>query len=407
MSNYRDWLINLAILSITLIVSLSLAEFAIRQLGEYDEDDNFVLDEYGTVRPYHLPIEHTEDLVETYYERFDETILRYDPQTGWSPRPNSVSVKGLYRYNSVGIRSAPTEYSLEPEAGVLRIALFGDSMTHGDEVVFEDTWGYYLEQWLNQLGVRAEVINFGVGGYGMDQALLRWQTLGQQYQPDWVILGLQMENVNRNVNLIRSIYRNSTELPFSKPRFILSDTGALQPINLPPIPPNEVIAVMEDFTAWPLAQHEAFYQTGDYEAAWWQQSKFLALLHEVALNKPTDERISYALEDEAAQVTLAIIEAFEQSVMAQEARFLTVYLPRHKHLTTLLSGEPLAFDTLLTSIGEAYPLIRPEAKRLYESPTPVVEVLYIGGHYSPLGNELVAESLVEYFVQTVNVAETQ
>ena len=68
----------------------------------------------------------------------------------------------------------------------------------------------------------------GFSAYAMDQAFLRWKTLGRKYSPDIVLFGFQAENVNRNVNMLRAFYVAGTGIPFSKPRFILSNEGRLR-----------------------------------------------------------------------------------------------------------------------------------------------------------------------------------
>ena len=54
-----------------------------------------------------------------------------DAELGWTVKPSGHSEE--YRANSEGIRS-DVSYSDAPAPGVLRIATFGDSFTHGDEV---------------------------------------------------------------------------------------------------------------------------------------------------------------------------------------------------------------------------------------------------------------------------------
>ena len=39
-------------------------------------------------------------------------------------------------------------------------------------------WGFFLERNLTDLGYNVEVMNFGVGGYGIDQIYLRWEIEG-------------------------------------------------------------------------------------------------------------------------------------------------------------------------------------------------------------------------------------
>src|SRR3972149_11419493 len=64
------------------------------------------------------------------------TYLAHSPTLGWTIKPNGYSP--LYRANAQGIRGN-NDYRVIPSEGVLRLATFGDSFTHGDEVRNEDT----------------------------------------------------------------------------------------------------------------------------------------------------------------------------------------------------------------------------------------------------------------------------
>lgn len=120
--------------------------------------------------------------------------LQFDPVLGWSIRPNARAEGQdgiIYTANSAGIRSL-REYPPEPSAGITRIATFGPSFTHGDEVPDDATWQAQMERARPDL----EVMNWGVGGYGTDQAFLRYETRGVAYRPDIVIIGFEENNVN-------------------------------------------------------------------------------------------------------------------------------------------------------------------------------------------------------------------
>ena len=59
--------------------------------------------------------------------------------------------------------------------GSLRLACFGDSFTFGDEV--QDAWCY--PAMLEQRNPGLEALNYGVGAYGTDQALLQIHLQGE------------------------------------------------------------------------------------------------------------------------------------------------------------------------------------------------------------------------------------
>lgn len=382
-----------------LLISFIIFEIGIRSVGSYDEDGNFTVFN-KSLRPHRPRVAAIREKISHLSSPF--TVVTYDPVLGWSPRPDRVSGNGLYRYNSLGLRSAPSEYSPSAPIDTVRIAIFGDSFTHGDEVPFEQTWGHHLENKLRQNGLSAEVINFGVAGYGMDQAFLRWRAVGHTFSPDVVIFGLQMENVKRNVNLLRPVYLRETSLPFSKPRFLLTTNG-LQLINSPPLPPEKLPDVLNDIGGWDLAEYEHFGEPDDYLARAWHLSKSFSLcfdiVHAAAKSFGTNDRSFYDLSKEPARLALKIIEEFKHSVEGYNKKFLVVHLPNRSHLRNLLARKELTYSQLLAKIAENNDLIRPEFDLLREAQRSSPDTLFEnGGHYTANANALVADVIVRSFL---------
>jgi hypothetical protein len=242
------------------LLALIGAEIFIRYYGKYTADGEFIVNGIKCY-PYQVSLETIESRLD--YEIFNRKgHVRYDPLLGWTALEN-FSSRG-YSYNSFGIRRqrSDDEISQEIPPDHLRIALFGDSFTHAEDVVFENTWGHLLENLLIRSGIKAEVLNFGFSAYGIDQAYLRWSRDGKTLHPHIVILGLQLENTNRNGNLIRPLYIPE-RLPRSKPRFI-SEKGALRLINTPVPHPEDVQNIIQNFNDWEYASFEEWYNPTDY-----------------------------------------------------------------------------------------------------------------------------------------------
>lgn len=66
-----------------------------------------------------------------------------------------------------------------------------------------------------------EVLSFGGGGFGLDQAYLRDQEFADTVACDVVFIGLMSENIDRRVSIYRPFYVEQTGLPLTKPRFVL------------------------------------------------------------------------------------------------------------------------------------------------------------------------------------------
>ena len=331
----------------------------------------------------------------------------YDPLLGWAPRPHGTSKDGFIFYNSQGIRSLPLEYSFRRQKGTVRIALFGDSLTQGAYVPFENTWGYYLENQLKARGINAEVLNFGVGGYGIDQAYLRWKYLGYKFSPDIVILGYFEDDVKRNVNLMRALKFSKTDIPFLKPRFIL-DGGQVRLINSPTPSPEKVLQIMEHIGEWDLAKYEYFYNPKDYRHSIWLRSKFMAFALESLSRTGSHSRESrwnpyYYHPDpqrEPIQLALMIISRFRSDVEANGGRFLVVDLPNQKVLAARLRGRmSVSPEQWKVEIPEAIPT---QPQMLEEAKMSSLDSLFVGGdlrrHYSSKANKVVANEITKFLL---------
>ncbi len=154
----------------------------------------------------------------------------------------------------------PTPYGERPRPHDYKypfMATFGDSFTGGDEVKDDETWQAFLSQ-----SKSADIFNFGQGGYGTDQALIRYQGIGRIPGVSVVTMGLILENINRIVNVYRPFLYPSTGIALTKPRFCLS-SGSLELVPNPVQSENALVQLANvSFLKrigrndhWYLAQH--------------------------------------------------------------------------------------------------------------------------------------------------------
>ena len=344
--------INVLIACITVLLILAALEAVVRLGGRTNNIGQFTFMGYA-LEPYAPPVGRQRRMLEEYLENQDQAIYIYDEMLGWTYPPNAARQSGEFTINSAGLRSR-REYSQRPPSDTLRIALFGDSFTAGDEVSDDETWGHQLEMRLNQAGIRTEVLNFGVGGYGMDQAFLRWQKAGRGYAPDMVIFGFQPENLDRNVNIFP--FTSYFYRPFSKPRFVLTESGRLELVNSPVMPPEQIADVFESFESHPLAEHEYHYQSRDTAPRWWAFSRLASYLHEVLKQPENDEdsQGDYGPASERGMLGKMIVDAFANDVKEHAAAFFVLYLPRRIEVQRLHDGTPQSHQFLLDHFDDAY-----------------------------------------------------
>lgn len=389
--------VNLILFTAAVAVGFAVGEVVSRIITTTDADGQVYLKKKPLL-PYHFPAEMVKHKLNQYFKEEDQAYVVDDPELGWTIAPNHTSRNGLYISNSRGIRSAPYEYTSKPTPGVLRIALFGDSFTHGDEVTFFKTWGYFLEKNLIEDGVSAEVINFGVGGYGIGQAYLRWNRLGITFRPDIAVFGFQAENMQRAVNIIRSLYSRNTWLVFSKPRLILDDEGKIQVVNSPVIPPEEVPGVLENFQDSPLAKYEFWYNPHNYRNPFWLKSRFLQIIYNKFRRARPDFKDYSTMEKTGGgtpeAVSLAILRLFAREVKETGAIPIILHIPKKSHTKLLWKGLVPAYYELFDHLkAEGIKVVNPGEEMMDQ------HRLYLRSHFSRKGGQIVARVLADTILE--------
>lgn len=153
-------------------------------------------------------------------ESYATYSARLDPLLGW-PSPGAV---GSGELDETGSRVTPA-YP-DPESQPTEVSIYGDSFAWSDEVDRVHAWGNVLSGILH-----CRVANFGMNGYGTDQAYLRFKT-NLKDQAKVVLLVFSSDNIRRSVNRVRNFIIPGPQLG-TKPRFILGADGQLELIPLP------------------------------------------------------------------------------------------------------------------------------------------------------------------------------
>lgn len=145
----------------------------------------------------------------------------FDPGLGWCRRPGErgtdVTDAGVRRYavDDRGRRRNPGFHGPAP------VACFGDSYVFCRLVDDDETWPHLLSR---SLGVN--VANYGVGNYGLDQALLRLERELPTLEAQVVVMGAVPETIARVHSCWKHYFEYGNVLAF-KPRFTLEPDGSL------------------------------------------------------------------------------------------------------------------------------------------------------------------------------------
>jgi hypothetical protein len=168
------------------------------------------------------------------HKAYSKYIASRDATLGW-PSPETF---GHGEYDATGSRLIPA--FPDPTKYRARISLYGDSFTWGTEVDNDHAWSNILSEML-----RARVSNYGVPGYGTDQAFLRFlHNTGDEAQI--VFINHLSENIKRNINQYRQLIAGGERVIGFKPRFIMDRYGQLTLIPLPSFSEMEYPHVVND-----------------------------------------------------------------------------------------------------------------------------------------------------------------
>lgn len=127
-------------------------------------------------------------------------------------------------------------------------ASYGDSFTYADEVEDGEAWANVLSE-----RMACRVANFGVGGYGTDQAFLRFRAQNGA-RARVAILWIFPFDLMRNVNQFRYFLASSNHFGL-KPRFVQHEDG-LHLVALPTVSYEGYLASLSD--SGDFYPHETF-----------------------------------------------------------------------------------------------------------------------------------------------------
>ena len=368
--------------SLGILLALLLAELALRLGGS------------SAVRAWRpqlasrLPLSLDSRAVDDLAAR--RSILMLDPDLGWVTTPGRRAENAGWhqQHNRAGLR-ADAEYTPTPRAGMRRFAAYGDSFTYCTDVNLSECW----TQRLAELLLNTEVLNFGVPGYGSDQAWLRYQHKGASWQPCAVLIGHYVGSGERVINRFRPFAAPGMgSLP--KPRY-LRDGDHLVLLPSPVTHPDE----LKD-PAWVeanLGPHDAWYFPGVFVANPFDGLELVTLIR-TASYQAARQRVADSLDrpgSEALAVLAAVLAGFAEQVRADGATPVVLILPGDAEIAIARDGRARSYTPLLEALEQrAIPTIDlvdvlGEQARLHR----LAEL--IQGHYRPLGNSVVAHTLAD------------
>lgn len=321
--------------------------------------------------------------------RYEDYIETREPVTGWPKR----------RWADRG-RTIPRVSPAFPNADSWCVTLYGDSMTYGAEVSDDEAWGNVLAQRL-----RCPVGNFGAGGYGTDQALLRFIGNNEDHAAVTVV-GIYADNPLRNVNQYRYFLSGGEGLGM-KPRFVL-EGGELKLIPLPTLSYEQFTRALVE--PGEMFLYETFLPGSLHGLVRWTFPYTVSLLR-LLRSEPVSSYlrgqpswISFydpADESRALPITVAIVEEFRRA-------------RSHRAIVAVLFPTPASYNISHGGVSALHPLS--EQLEAHGVPTRDLTTdfgVHLGdrsicelvtdratctGHFNAAGNRVIAEAVERFLV---------
>jgi len=140
----------------------------------------------------------------------------FDSEIGWIRKPNTKrEEKGKFGKTKWSINEKGSRTNPEYEKTSSDILCCGDSFTFCRQVNDDETWENYLSKLEN-----TNVLNFGVGNYGIDQSFLRLKREYHKNKTKFVIIAVVPDTISRIMSTWKHYYEYGNTFAF-KPRFII------------------------------------------------------------------------------------------------------------------------------------------------------------------------------------------
>jgi len=281
------------------------------------------------------------------HHAYEEYMRLRDPVLGW-PAPAKF---GEGEYDESGARWSPAF----PEPGGACVSLYGDSFVWGFDVAREQAWGDVLS---SDLGCR--VSNYGVPGYGVDQAFLRFRKLRED-EAQIAVLVVFPDDIPRLLNQNRNLLFDSLPIAHGlKPRFMIGPDGQLELIPLPDLSYPQ----MRELRSSPgrFLKHEVFLPDGRYGQVTW---RFPFIFDVVRILRGGRFRSSYSFgnfwqhflapshPEHALFILRDIARLFEETARARGKLSLIVFLPDATSIAAHRENGSWPYQPALDSVSSA------------------------------------------------------
>jgi len=171
----------------------------------------------------------------------------YDSELGWVRHPGTKKESEQYSINERGARENPGHESLS-----VKISTYGDSFCFCRQNKDNETWQWFLSE-----HTKSNVLNFGVGNYGIDQAYLRLKREFPKNKSKVIVMCVVPSTIVRILCVWKHYNEYGNVLGF-KPRFEIENGELKEVKNI--MDSKDKFNQLNEFL--PVIQkHDYFYKT--------------------------------------------------------------------------------------------------------------------------------------------------
>lgn len=307
----------------------------------------------------------------------------FDSVLGWIPKKNFVGIHEKDGFsipvhqNQFGLRASQNLVRENP-GGKHRIIVLGDSYVWGYGVSDNEV---FTELDISRYG--AELVNFGVSGYGTDQEYLLYKKLGKEFEADEVILVITPYNDFMNNSEAR-------QYGYDKPYFMLVDDQLMLHTK------HIKHGLLKGFKSW-LSENSFIFNFVGSLIRNVKQSLESRKKSASAPKQAILQRNSVTDSDRSAiDLTIRIVDKLKNLVESQGRKFKVAFVPYKIHINQNISYNhpmvPIFADKLkekeINYLEPFFLFSHPDGKK--------AELFNQGdNHFSALGHELFVRALLE------------
>lgn len=321
--------------------------------------------------------------------------VMFDAELGWDTIP------GIFGINKTGCDGKEWTFSLDSNASrntttefdkqTPFVSLYGDSFTFGSEVNDDQTWQHYLEE-----AAGFKVQNFGVGGYGPDQALFKLErNLERGIKTPVIILGIFSAGIPRVLSSFRpfNIPNAGLKLGFKPSLFRAGSTYEKSPNPLIGLEDNQLLDAFE--TASESDYHYAINQKKPrydfpYSITMLKTIKYLLI--------DLDRESNYWMEGHEANSRMyEIARRFVELSRKDNFSPVILFIPQANELQGYATGKAPAYAEYFKRLEQLYEdLILIDVLKEDFDPS---RFALPGCHSSDYGNSIMGKTVYKYMKQ--------